>query len=818
MKVEAFRSANGGRSKRAALVTGFSQFKPMDCANLMIRSSIKGRVPVPERCAELKAVSEVKQRSKNQSNADLRLDGGASRGPVYAVAAAAALAALSGCGGASVTAGSTNNVFSVGPRVSEIDTNCTGCNAVNANGSAVQQFNATLNSGEPAAVVWSVAGGDASAGAGVIDATGRYVPPSYLTADRVEVSVTATSKANPAVRATSEMTLTPGFLQPLTPENVALGANGSVTITGILAEAGGGSGIHFALSDTQTGTMGGQGSLGVENCQRTERAFTSCSVTYTAPAVVQATGVIYVVATAGNSTAKTEAAVLLNTVGVTSDPVGHQELLATPMLLGSSGGNNNDFDLHGNTIEDCCSGTLGALIQDGSGKQFLLSNNHVLARSDHASVGDAIVQPGLIDNNCTPNGEGAGTVPVGALATWLPLKSSSINADAAIAEVASHTVDPSGSILELGPRQADGTLAAAPPGISSTKGKGEAAGLQLRVAKSGRTTGLTCGGVSAISVDVSVDYYRDCAETRPYLTKTFTNQIGLSGDRWSDAGDSGALVVDVENAEPVGLYFAGGTDASGVGQGMANPAGDVLGELSAEVGGGANYSFVGGADHAVSCLSYGNSAVTAAQAQPLSNAEIARALQALATARQMVNSLAGVLGVAMGKSSDHAGEAAVILYVNENAAGTQPATIDGVRTLVIPTDSHSVSVGAAQTANTIAGAPTLNATALNQALTVKRQTARGLMEQNDAFFGVGVGQSLDNPREAALVIYVDRKRVPVSLPQRIGGLRTRYVVMDRLHVTRSYVAPFEARRHCLPHPAGESTFDPGRLILPLKLF
>ena len=89
---------------------------------------------------------------------------------------------------------------------------------------------------------------------------------------------------------------------------------------------------------------------------------------------------------------------------------------------------------------------------------------------------------------------------------------------------------------------------------------------KLRVQpKSGRTTGyLTCGGVSALYVDVSVDYYRDCAETKPYLTKTFSNQVAVSGDRFSDAGDSGALLVDTANAEPVGLFFAGGIDASGV--------------------------------------------------------------------------------------------------------------------------------------------------------------------------------------------------------------------------------------------------------------
>ena len=74
------------------------------------------------------------------------------------------------------------------------------------------------------------------------------------------------------------------------------------------------------------------------------------------------------------------------------------------------------------------------------------------------------------------------------------------------------------------------------------------------------------------------------------------------------------------------------------------------------------------------------------------------------------------------------------------------------------------------------------------------------MQQNPAFFGVGVGQSLDNPREAALVIYVDRKQVPATLPPTINGLRTRYIIMDRLHVTRSYLmGPVRSQGHCMSH-------------------
>ena len=425
----------------------------------------------------------------------------------------------------------------------------------------------------------------------------------------------------------------------------------------------------------------------------------------------------------------------------------------------------------------------------------------MLARSDHGAVGDAIVQPGLIDNNCTPNGDGPGTTPVGALSAWLPLSSSATNADAAIAQVDSGAVSTTGNILELGTRQADGSLGAAPPGISSTGGKGETAALSRVVAKSGRTTGLTCASISALNLDVTVDYYLDCAETKPYLTKTYTNQIAISGNQFSDAGDSGSLVVDAANAEPVGLFFAGGTDLSGVSEGVANPAPDVLGELSTQAGGGTNYTFVGTTDHSVSCLNYGDNTVSAAQSRTLSGAEIGRVQEALSQARMLVNPLAGILGVGSAKSSDHPGEGAVAIYVDENMNVSAPATVDGVRTVVIPTDARAVANGSTpQTPFESATAvPTLSAAVLNSAVGIKQQIVHSLMKQDAAFFGVGVGQSLDNPKEPALVIYVDRKRVPAQLPATLGGLRTRYIVMDRLHVTRSYAAPIQSKSHCMPH-------------------
>ena len=261
-------------------------------------------------------------------------------------------------------------------------------------------------------------------------------------------------------------------------------------------------------------------------------------------------------------------------------------------------------------------------------------------------------------------------------------------------------------------------------------------------------------------------------------------------------------MVDSGNAEPVGLYFAGGRDASNVSQGVANPATDVLSELSAQAGGN-SYTYVGAADHPVSCLNYGDSTVSAAQSHTLTDQENARVQQALTQAHVLINSSTGILGVAAGKSSDHPGEGAIILYVDENMPVNAPSTVEGVRTLVIPTTAFAAAFGTApqvppQPGN---GAPSLSGAVLSAAVTIKQQVAQTMMRGNSAFFGIGVGQSLDNPREAALVIYVDRRQVPAQLPATIEGLRTRYIVMERMHVTRSYAAPIQPKRSCKPQPA-----------------
>ena len=680
-----------------------------------------------------------------------------------------------------------------------IDTNCTGCNSADASGRPVDQFTSMFLNGNSAPVTWSVSGGDPVSGPGSITSDGQYTPPSYLTEDSARVLVTASLQSDSTVSSSTSIRVTPGFLRPLTPENAAIGVNGSVSITGYLAESGGSTSISYAVAGSENGSGTGPGTLREPVCKRESGTFTSCTVTYSAPPSIAASGTTYIVAMVGSSPAKMATRILLNTAGISSDPGSHQAQQSSLIQLGASGGNNSDYDLVRHQIVDCCSGTLGALLKGSDSKQYLLSNNHVLARSDHAAVGDAIVQPGLIDNNCAPGPQYSGTTPVASLSTWLPLESRTTNADVAIAEVRSNAFDPSGSIQEMGSKQSDGTLAAAPPGISSTGGKGENGALQMKVAKSGRTTGQTCAAITAVDVDVIVDYFLDCAETRPYLSKIFTHQLVISGDGFSDAGDSGSLVLDAGNAEPVGLYFAGGIDASGVSQAVANPAPDLLSELAGQNGGGTTYSYVGAQDHPVSCLNYGDGTVDAAQALQLSDAETMRGLQAAAEARRLVNPPAGILGVAAGKSNDRPGEAAVIIYVDAAGNAKVPASVGGARTIVISNNGHSVDFGATTPVSPSSAAPPVSSTILNAAIAIKQQYAPALMKSTPAYFAVGVGQSLDNPREVALIIYVDRRIMPAQLPRNIGGLRTRYVVMDRFHVTRSYAEPTQTRIHCKPH-------------------
>jgi len=220
--------------------------------------------------------------------------------------------------------------------------------------------------------------------------------------------------------------------------------------------------------------------------------------------------------------------------------------------FGVSGGNVND---RSNAF--CCSGTLGALISDGTNR-YILSNNHVLGISGAASVGDDVSQPGLIDSNCqvaTVVGDFAGAAPLG-----------SSNVDAAVATLRAGQMDATGFIEDIGVPSS--TI------VNPTVGLG--------VAKSGRTTGFTTGSISSVNTSVNVQYQQGCGKGKKF-TVSFTNQIVITGRRgpFSKAGDSGSLIVtDNAAANPVALLFAGGQTTT-----IGNPIAAALSSMGVTIDG-----------------------------------------------------------------------------------------------------------------------------------------------------------------------------------------------------------------------------------------
>ena len=236
----------------------------------------------------------------------------------------------------------------------------------------------------------------------------------------------------------------------------------------------------------------------------------------------------------------------------------HTAKQTPPIQLGTSGGWSKDL-----ANGYCCGGTLGSLVNIG-GQQHILSNYHVFesdivsgGNNTVAATGDPIIQPGLIDVNCSA----ANAQTVATLVKKSSLPNS--NVDCSVAKVVSGQVRSDGAILEIGTISASTANAA----------------LNQAVKKSGRTTGLTHSTISGLNATISVAYDNECAGGAAF-TKTFTGQIVIAnkGSRFLNSGDSGSLMVEdvATNPRAVGLLFAGSSSTA-----IANPIGQVLSFLGA---------------------------------------------------------------------------------------------------------------------------------------------------------------------------------------------------------------------------------------------
>lgn len=246
----------------------------------------------------------------------------------------------------------------------------------------------------------------------------------------------------------------------------------------------------------------------------------------------------------------------------------HRTVQDRPISLGTSGGN-----IYDSTSRYCCSGTLGALVQDGNGVQYILSNNHVLARSNQAAPGEPVSQPGLIDQGCRQDGIVAHLSAFKTIGFRTKKVGGPTNeVDAAIARTENGAVRQDGDIL----------------GIGTVSGNTVLPSVGQQVQKSGRTTGHTFGEVAAVNVTVDVGYSSECGGSASQVGR-FVNQVRITPGGFSAGGDSGSVIFESGSTDPangrpraVGLLFAGSSTST-----LANPINAALAAFGVTMVGGA---------------------------------------------------------------------------------------------------------------------------------------------------------------------------------------------------------------------------------------
>ena len=230
-------------------------------------------------------------------------------------------------------------------------------------------------------------------------------------------------------------------------------------------------------------------------------------------------------------------------------------------------------------------GTLGCVVRDRTtGDRLILSNNHVLANSNDATVGDPIIQPGGADGGTVANDliarlERFCTIDFGTdTGSDCGIASAYAGFGNAIASLlgSRHRV----TVLQANPQAVnlvdaavarpinDGDVLDEILNIGVVSGTTEGV-LGMQVRKSGRTTGYTTGIITTIEATVSVNYGSG-------RVATFENQF-VAGPM-SEGGDSGSLIVAADSQQAVGLLFAGSTQST-----IFNPIQAVLDCLDVEI-------------------------------------------------------------------------------------------------------------------------------------------------------------------------------------------------------------------------------------------
>lgn len=160
---------------------------------------------------------------------------------------------------------------------------------------------------------------------------------------------------------------------------------------------------------------------------------------------------------------------------------------------------------------------------------------------------------------------------------------------------------------------------------------------------------------------------------------TFNNQVVIESATFSNAGDSGSLIVEADTAQPTALLFGGD---STTGFAVANSIQDVLSALP-DPSNHALPTIVGGAPHAVAGCASGSNAASPQnpeRAQPQVTAlAIEHAEQTKRIHLAELSADPAVLGVGIG-AGETPGEAAIVVFIARGKAHAAiSASLDGLQ-------------------------------------------------------------------------------------------------------------------------------------------
>ena len=426
-----------------------------------------------------------------------------------------------------------------------------------------QQFNATVLDTFNTAVTWKVAGGSAN---GTISTNGLYTAPATVPTP-AQVVIIATSEKDTSKTGTATVTITTksapsNVTVQVSPSTASIASYSTQLFTATVAGS-----TNTNVTWFVNGQQGGSRTLG----------FISSSGFYVAPGNVPTTsdGNGGNVATTLNVTAVSQA----NTNATGSSTVtivpGNQNTQTGPIELGTSGGNGNGLNRQCGGAHDHVLRRDAGFAGDARRHAIYFEQQSRAGEERHGGAGRSDRAAGIdrrgtdagFEMRCDGGDDGGEFVAVRESGVGeferrrriLTRRSRRLCRERSIRR---------GIFCFWAERR---IRMACRCRARRMRAREFPRRLGLEVAKSGRSTGLTCSTVLSVSIDTSVEYNKSCDGTGAKFTVDYDNQVDVTGGDFAAEGDSGSLIVSQNTADPVALLYAG-SDSDVVG----NPVSQVL--------------------------------------------------------------------------------------------------------------------------------------------------------------------------------------------------------------------------------------------------